>query len=75
MQSIIVSAPALGLGSGQTWQNVEGVPMTVQVIFGRSLCMFKTTLMRYAALPSGASCPSKCATALSSTKRWKNRCC
>jgi hypothetical protein len=53
LQSIIVSAPTLGLGSGQTWQNFEGIPMTVQVIFGRSLCMFKTTLMRYAALPSG----------------------
>ena len=52
MQSIIVSAPTLGLG-GQTWQNFEGIPMTVQVIFGRSLCMFKTTLMRYTALPSG----------------------
>lgn len=53
MQSIIVSAPTLGLGSGQTWQNFEGLPMTVQVIFGRSLCMFKTTVMRYSGLPSG----------------------
>lgn len=53
LQSIIVSAPALGLGNGQTWGSLEGLPMTVQVIFGRSLCMFKTSLMRYAALPSG----------------------
>jgi hypothetical protein len=53
MQSIIVSAPALGLGNWQTWQNFEGIPVTVQVIFGRSLCMFKTTIMRYAPLPSG----------------------
>jgi hypothetical protein len=53
MQSIIVSAPTLGLGSGQTWQNFEGLAMTVQVIFGRSLCMFKTTVMRYSGLPSG----------------------
>lgn len=53
MQSIIVSAPVLGLGNGQAWQNFEGLALTVQVIFGRSLCMFKTTVMRYAALPSG----------------------
>jgi hypothetical protein len=53
MQSIIVSAPTLGLGNWQTWQNFEGIPVTVQVIFGRSLCMFKTTVMRYAPLPSG----------------------
>lgn len=53
LQSIIVSAPTLGLGNGQTWANFEGLPMTVQVIFGRSLCMFKTSLMRYSALPSG----------------------
>jgi c-di-GMP-binding flagellar brake protein YcgR len=25
----------------------------VQVLFGRTLCMFKTTLMRYAAVPNG----------------------
>ncbi|MFC0133726.1 hypothetical protein CR105_09395 [Massilia eurypsychrophila] len=53
LQSVIVSAPTLGLGAGQTWQNFEGLPMTVQVIFGRSLCMFKTTVMRYSGLPSG----------------------
>ena len=53
LQSVIVSAPALGLGTAQTWQNFEGLPLTVQVIFGRSLCMFKTTVMRYAPLPSG----------------------
>ncbi|WLI88435.1 PilZ domain-containing protein [Massilia sp. R2A-15] len=52
-QSVIVSAPALGLGTAQTWNNFEGLPLTVQVIFGRSLCMFKTTVMRYAPLPSG----------------------
>jgi hypothetical protein len=53
MQSVIVSAPPLGLGNWQTWQNFEGMPVTVQVIFGRSLCIFKTTVMRYAPLPSG----------------------
>jgi hypothetical protein len=53
MQSIIVSAPPLGLGNGQTWQYFEGLPLTVQVIFGRSLCVFKTTVMRFSALPSG----------------------
>lgn len=53
LQSVIVSAPPLGLGTAQGWQNYEGLPLTVQVIFGRSLCMFKTTVMRYAPLPSG----------------------
>jgi hypothetical protein len=53
MQSIIVSAPPLGLGNGQTWQYFEGLPLTVQVIFGRSLCVFKTAVMRFSALPSG----------------------
>jgi hypothetical protein len=53
MQSIIVSAPVLGLGSGQTWQSFEGLPISAQVIFGKSLCIFKTTVMRYAPLPSG----------------------
>ncbi|WP_426189209.1 PilZ domain-containing protein [Massilia sp. DWR3-1-1] len=53
LQSVIVSAPALGLGTAQTWQTFEGIGLTVQVIFGRSLCMFKTTVMRYAPLPSG----------------------
>lgn len=53
LQSIIVSAPPLGLGNGQTWQNFEGMPLTVQVIFGRNLCLFKTTVMRYSGLPSG----------------------
>lgn len=53
MQSVIVSAPNLGLGIGQTWQNFEGMPISAQVIFGKSLCIFKTTVMRYAALPSG----------------------
>ena len=53
LQSVIVSAPNLGLGIGQTWQNFEGMPISAQVIFGKSLCIFKTTVMRYAALPSG----------------------
>ncbi len=52
LQSVIVSAPPLGLGIGQTWQNFEGMPVSAQVIFGKSLCIFKTTVMRYAALPS-----------------------
>lgn len=51
-QSVIVSAPALGLGIGQTWQNFEGMPISAQVIFGKSLCIFKTTVLRYAAIPS-----------------------
>ena len=53
MSSIIVSAPALGLGDDHKWKNFEGMPITVQVLFGRTLCMFKTTLMRYAAVPNG----------------------
>jgi hypothetical protein len=53
MSSLIVSAPALGLGDEHRWKNFEGMPMTVQILFGRTLCMFKTTLMRYAAVPSG----------------------
>lgn len=51
-QSLIVSAPILGLGTAQTWHTFEGIPVTVQVIFGRSLCLFKTTVMRFAPLPS-----------------------
>ena len=53
MTSIIVSAPALGLGDENKWKNFEGMPITVQVLFGRTLCMFKTTLLRYAAVPNG----------------------
>jgi hypothetical protein len=53
MSSIIVSAPALGLGDDNKWKNFEGMPVTVQVLFGRTLCMFKTTLLRYAAVPNG----------------------
>lgn len=53
MSSIIVSAPALGLGDENKWKNFEGMPITVQVLFGRTLCMFKTTLLRYAAVPNG----------------------
>jgi hypothetical protein len=52
MQSVIVSAPPLGLGSAQTWNNFEGMPMTVQVILGRSICLFKTTVLRYSPQPS-----------------------
>jgi hypothetical protein len=51
MQSVIVSAPSLGLGA-QTWTNFEGMPITVQVILGRSICLFKTTMLRYSPLPS-----------------------
>ncbi|MBZ2207390.1 PilZ domain-containing protein [Massilia soli] len=53
MSSIIVSAPALGLGDDNKWKNFEGMPITVQVLFGRTLCMFKTTLLRYAVVPNG----------------------
>ncbi|MES2016302.1 MAG: PilZ domain-containing protein [Pseudomonadota bacterium] len=51
-QSVIVSAPPLGLGPGQTWQSFEGMPVSAQVIFGKSLCIFKTAVLRYAAIPS-----------------------
>ncbi len=53
LQSIIVSAPAVRAANGQSWQHFEGLPMTAQVIFGRTVCAFKTSLMRFAALPSG----------------------
>lgn len=53
LQSIIVSAPSLAMGNGQSWQNFEGMPLSVQVIFGRSLVVFNTTLMRFSGLPSG----------------------
>jgi hypothetical protein len=52
MQAVIVAAPPLGLGHSQTWNNFEGLPMAVQVIFGRNLCVFNTSVMRYSALPS-----------------------
>lgn len=51
MQSVIVSAPSLGLGT-QTWHNFEGLSITVQIILGRSICLFKTTVQKYAPLPS-----------------------
>lgn len=51
-QAIIVSAPILRMGNGQVWSDFEGLPIAVQVIFGRNLCVFKTSLMRYASLPS-----------------------
>ncbi|BDT60547.1 hypothetical protein MasN3_40410 [Massilia varians] len=53
LQSIIVSAPAVRAANGQSWQHFEGLPMTAQVIFGRTVCAFKTSLMRFASLPSG----------------------
>ncbi|MGZ8291644.1 MAG: PilZ domain-containing protein [Telluria sp.] len=53
MSSVIVSAPTLGLGDELKWKNFEGMPITVQVLFGRTLCMFKTTLAWYAAVPNG----------------------
>ena len=53
MSSLIVSAPVLGIGDEHKWKNFEGMPMTVQILFGRTLCMFKTALMRYAAVPNG----------------------
>lgn len=53
LQSIIVSAPVMRASNGQSWQHFEGLPMTVQVIFGRTVCAFKTSLMRFASLPSG----------------------
>lgn len=51
-QSVIISAPALGLGTSQTWSNLEGIPVTMQIIFGRSICLFKSAVMRYSPLPS-----------------------
>lgn len=53
LQSIIVSAPVIRASNGQSWQHFEGLPMSAQVIFGRTVCAFKTTLMRFASLPSG----------------------
>lgn len=51
LQSVIVSAPLLPVGL--TWQNFEGTPVSAQVIFGRNLCIFNTTIMRFSGLPSG----------------------
>lgn len=53
MSSVIVSAPTLGLGDELKWKNFEGMPITVQVLFGRTLCMFKTSLLWYAPVPHG----------------------
>lgn len=53
LQSLIVSAPVVRASNGQSWQHFEGLPITAQAIFGRSLCLFKTSLMRFAPLPSG----------------------
>jgi hypothetical protein len=52
MQSVIISAPSLGLGTSQTWNNLEGIPVTMQIIFGRSICLFKSSVTRYSPLPS-----------------------
>lgn len=51
LQSVIVSAPVLPVG--MTWQNFEGTPVSAQIIFGRNLCIFNTTIMRFSGLPSG----------------------
>ena len=51
-QSVIISAPTLGLGTSQTWNNLEGMPVTMQIIFGRSICLFKSAITRYSPLPS-----------------------
>jgi len=53
LQSIIVSAPAVRAANGQSWQHFEGLPMTAQVVFGRTVCAFKTSLLRFSGLPSG----------------------
>ena len=53
LQSIIVSAPVIRAANGQSWQHFEGLPMSAQVIIGRTVCAFKTSLMRFASLPSG----------------------
>jgi hypothetical protein len=45
MQSVIVSAPPLGLGTAQTWNNFEGMP-TVQVILGRSTVVLNRQMLR-----------------------------
>lgn len=51
LQSIVVSAPLLPVG--MNWQNFENLPVSAQIIFGRKLCIFNTTVLRYAGLPSG----------------------
>jgi hypothetical protein len=53
LQSIIVSAPVMRASNGQSWQHFEGLPMSAQIIFGRTMSVFKTSLMRFAPLPSG----------------------
>lgn len=53
LQSLIVSAPVVRATNGQGWQHCEGLPMTAQIIFGRTICAFKTSLLRFASLPSG----------------------
>jgi hypothetical protein len=52
MQSIIISAPSLGLGASQTWNNFDGMPVTMQIVLGRSICLFKSSVTRYSPLPS-----------------------
>lgn len=53
MQSLIVSAPVVRASNGQSWQHFEGLPLTAQVVFGRTVCVFKTALLRFASIPSG----------------------
>ncbi len=53
LQSIIVSAPVMRASNGQSWQHFEGLPITAQIIFGRTMCVFKTSVLRFASLPSG----------------------
>ena len=52
-QAIIVSAPVVRANNGQSWQHFEGLPMAAQIIFGRTVCAFKTSLMHFAPLPAG----------------------
>lgn len=53
MQSIIVSAPVVRASNGQSWQHFDGLPMTAQVVLGRTVSVFKTSLLRFASIPSG----------------------
>lgn len=52
-QSIIVSAPVVRANNGQSWQHFVGLPIAAQVIFGRTVCAFATSLLHFAPLPSG----------------------
>ncbi len=52
-QALIVSVPKLTMSNGQTWQHLEGMSLSVQVILGRSLCVFSTSILRFSGAPSG----------------------